>query len=122
MTCTPGQWKARQEYGNRWVIEAHNEGCVPIRIAQVTNTLLEVGAPNLDDIGDNASLMASAPTLAKANVLLLEALQDYVKAQGRMRDKWAEGDEHVKTDLWRALHACEDKARAAIEAATGGGK
>ena len=41
----------------------------------------------------------------------LEAsLRDYRSAQRRMRDKYAEGDEAVKRDLWRNLHACEDRA------------
>ena len=50
---------------------------------------------------------------------LREALECYLKAQCRMRDKWAEGDEKVKDDLWQRLHACEDPARAALASDTG---
>ena len=42
---------------------------------------------------------------------LIEALRQYMLAQSRMRDKWAEGDDAVKNDLWRNLHALEDGAR-----------
>jgi hypothetical protein len=43
------------------------------------------------------------------------ALAAYVKAQSRMLEKWADGDENVKRDLWRDLHACENAGRAVLE-------
>ena len=46
---------------------------------------------------------------------VVEALWDYRNAQRRMRDKWAEGDENVKQTLWHNLHACEEKASAALD-------
>jgi len=42
------------------------------------------------------------------------ALQAYVTAQGRMLDRWAEGDDNVKRDLWKALNALEEAGRAAL--------
>lgn len=43
-----------------------------------------------------------------------DALRAYLKAQRRMLDKWADGDENVKRDLWRDLHACEVAAESAL--------
>ena len=64
---------------------------------------------------------------AKANAILiaqskkmLDELRAYVKAQSRMLERWSEGDDAVKADLWTALHSCEEPARAAIAAATEG--
>lgn len=34
-----------------------------------------------------------------------------VRAQGRMVDKWSEGDEAVKNDLWKALHTAGNELR-----------
>lgn len=48
---------------------------------------------------------------------LTAALSAYVKAQSRMLDKWAEGDEAVKQSLWRDLHNCEEAGRAALAGA-----
>jgi hypothetical protein len=31
-----------------------------------------------------------------------------------MLERWAEGDEAVKRELWQALHACEEAGRAAL--------
>jgi hypothetical protein len=45
------------------------------------------------------------------------ALMAYRSAQRRMLERWSEGDENVKRDLWRALHACEAAANEAIDAA-----
>jgi hypothetical protein len=45
---------------------------------------------------------------------LRTALEAYVKAQGRMLDRWAEGDSAVKADLWKALHECEEAGRKAL--------
>jgi hypothetical protein len=45
---------------------------------------------------------------------LRTALEAYVKAQGRMLDRWAEGDSAVKADLWKALHDCEEAGRKAL--------
>ena len=46
---------------------------------------------------------------------LEQALRAYVLAQGRMLDRWADGDDAVKQRLWKDLHACEEAGRAAIE-------
>ena len=48
---------------------------------------------------------------------LVAALHRYIRAQSNMLDRWADSDEGVKQDLWRALHACEEPARAALEKA-----
>lgn len=49
------------------------------------------------------------------------ALAAYLKAQRRMLDKWADGDDAVKNQLWRDLHACELAAAAALAASKGEG-
>lgn len=38
-----------------------------------------------------------------------------IHAQSRMLDKWADGDEAVKQQLWRDLHKAGDEAREALE-------
>jgi hypothetical protein len=48
---------------------------------------------------------------------LVEQLRGYVLAQSRMLDKYSEGDENIKTELWKALHSLEDDARATLESA-----
>lgn len=45
---------------------------------------------------------------------LSNALRAYLSAQRRMLDRWADGDVLVKNELWRALHACEVAAVAAL--------
>lgn len=45
---------------------------------------------------------------------LRSALRAYLNAQCRMLERWAEGDEAVKRELWQALHACEEAGRAAL--------
>lgn len=45
---------------------------------------------------------------------VVEALQAYVHAQSRMLDRWADGDEKVKGELWISLHKCELAAREAL--------
>jgi hypothetical protein len=47
---------------------------------------------------------------------LYYALAAYVKAQCNMLNKWAEGDEAVKKQLWLRLHGCEIKGMEALEA------
>lgn len=37
-------------------------------------------------------------------------LRDVVVAADRMRDNWAEGDDAVRVDLWRNLHAAAEAA------------
>lgn len=49
---------------------------------------------------------------------VVSALVEYRKAQRRMLERWADGDEAVKKELWRALHDCEPAANAALEAIT----
>jgi len=46
---------------------------------------------------------------------LYYALVKYVKAQVNMLNKWAEGDDAVKNDLWKRLHECEPDAMEALE-------
>lgn len=41
------------------------------------------------------------------SLVLAGALHAYMKAQRRMLNRWSEGDEAVKQQLWRDLHACE---------------
>lgn len=53
---------------------------------------------------------------------MLEALKDYLYAQRRMLEKWADGDNNVKNGLWRKLHSCEEKAVSVIAKAKGESK
>ncbi|HEY5989210.1 MAG TPA: hypothetical protein VIV12_22945 [Streptosporangiaceae bacterium] len=39
------------------------------------------------------------------------AARDLMVAADRMRDRWAEGDEQVKQQLWRDLHTRADEFR-----------
>lgn len=54
------------------------------------------------------------PDLRAALVEAKKALWDYRSAQRRMLDKWAEGDDNVRRDLWQNLHKCESAADSAI--------
>src|SRR3990172_11777879 len=46
----------------------------------------------------------------------LESLSwELVKAQSRMLDKWAEGDDKVKNDLWKALRKSGSELRELLE-------
>lgn len=61
-------------------------------------------------------------TLRATTELVERALRDYVLAQSRMADdKWSEGDDGVKRQLWKNLHACEDAGREALAALGAGG-
>lgn len=46
-------------------------------------------------------------------------LHQYVTRASQMKDKWAEGDENVKSGLWRSLHELEDPARDLLDKITG---
>ncbi len=46
---------------------------------------------------------------------LYYALVKYVKAQCNMLNRWSEGDESVKKDLWMRLHSCEIAGMEALE-------
>jgi hypothetical protein len=52
---------------------------------------------------------------AAVQAKLVTALRAYVYAQSRMLEKWAEGNDVLRRDLWRNLHDCEDAGRAALE-------
>jgi hypothetical protein len=45
------------------------------------------------------------------NIRLREMLRKYVKAQSKMKDDWAEGDDITKNALWKNLHRLELEAR-----------
>jgi predicted metal-dependent hydrolase len=60
-------------------------------------------------------VMKATEDLRKNNLALTQALMQYVVAQSRMRDRWAEGDDAVKATLWRDLHSCEEAGRAALK-------
>lgn len=77
---TPGPWTARQEYANRWRIEAACEpDMVPLSVALVTTTVLEVGTDSKDTAA-NARLIAAAPDLLEAVRLLLPLAKGYAPA------------------------------------------
>lgn len=47
---------------------------------------------------------------------VIEAAWALVRAQGRMCDRWAEGDENVKRQLWQDLHKKGDALRLLLDA------
>jgi hypothetical protein len=51
-------------------------------------------------------LMKEFERLVTERVKLRELLGAMVYHQSRMLDKWADGDENVKNDLWKNLHSC----------------
>lgn len=78
-----------------------------------------------DELGDliaaaKAELGGAGNSSVDASDLLLDALIAYRSAQRRMRDRWSEGDDNVKQQLWRELHNCEATADHAIELAKKG--
>lgn len=74
-------------------------------------------AKSISEIESFARLLYAATLGLPAVKLLLEALIAYRSAQRRMLDRWSEGDDDVKQELWQKLHACEAAADAAITAA-----
>ncbi len=60
-----GPWTARQEFANRWRIEALGDGSnIPVTVAIVTTTVCEVGrSDGGESAAANAALLASAPDL-----------------------------------------------------------
>jgi len=42
------------------------------------------------------------------------AARDLLAAADRMRDRWAEGDDQVKRQLWQALHTRADEFRETV--------
>ena len=55
-------------------------------------------------------------TLRTTAELAYPSLRDYVLAQSRMADRWAEADDAVKRQLWKDLHFCEAGGREALTA------
>ena len=66
---------------------------------------------------DRITELKQENTTLRATAELVEtALRDYVLAQSRMSERWAESDKAVKHQLWRDLHVCEALGREALEA------
>ncbi len=55
-------------------------------------------------------------------IYLRETLRSYVVASGRMVDRWADGDETVKQELWRGLHELYHGASDLLDEADGAHK
>jgi hypothetical protein len=72
---TPGPWVARQQFSNLWRIEVPREGFVPLSVAVVSTTVLEVGC-NDKDTAANARLIAAAPMMWEALKLISEGEGD----------------------------------------------
>lgn len=75
----------------------------------------------LDRVADNqalrerlAAVEAERDAARAREARAVEALWKYRSAQRRMLDKWADGDNAVKTELWRGLHDCEKLADAVL--------
>lgn len=63
---TPGPWEAKQEFANRWRIEAPTgPDCIPLSVGFACTTALEVGVSN-HNTAANARLIAAAPELYEA--------------------------------------------------------
>jgi len=69
---------------------------------------------NLKPMEDRSELFNMHRALSyvlKANEEMQQAAKELVIAQGRMLDKWADGDENVKAGLWINLHEKGDACR-----------
>lgn len=71
---TQGEWKAYQQYANQWSIEVGKEGFVPVSIARVSNTILEVGTHG-NCVEDNAHLIANTPEWLRYLIIKTEVIQ-----------------------------------------------
>lgn len=104
---TPGPWKAEQPWSGFTAIYG-SDGKLIFGLAAG-----EAHERRSDDeCSANLALIAAAPAL-------VEALTAYRTAQRRMLERFSEGDERVKRDLWRDLHECEAAADAALKLAHG---
>lgn len=78
-------------------------------------TLVEMAADAIDNLkaseesltAENARLETRLQHSIEHCAEFALALKAYRKAQRRMLEKWADGDDAVKADLWRNLHACD---------------
>ncbi|MDW9762182.1 hypothetical protein GOB02_21835 [Sinorhizobium meliloti] len=88
---TPGPWATRQQFANRWLIEKDQgsneagEKLIPLCLAAVHTTILEVGCGERDTEA-NAHLIAAAPDL-------LAALKEFVHPHqsGRLTERERNG-------------------------------
>lgn len=57
----------------------------------------------------------TAEAVAREAARWREAVTQFQRAQGRMRDRWAESDDYVKAELWRDLHAWGNRCREILD-------
>jgi hypothetical protein len=100
---TPGPWITRQQYANRWLIEKDQgeneagEKLVPLGLASVHTTILEVGCSN-ENTEANARLIAAAPDL-------LVVAKDFEEALGELHMFCECGEADCRTTRLRAAIA-----------------
>lgn len=70
-----------------------------------------------ETLGGMLDYVASLPPAEPLACEVLAMLKKYRVAASRMCDKWAEGDQAVKNELWKALHNLEVDALEIIERA-----
>ena len=121
--CTPVPWVARQQFKNRWLIECLSNKMVPVSLAIVTETVMEVGTSG-SRTGPNARLITAAvnsygklpdPIKAAESDLLGEAL-DAV----RHHVKYCRSCDGTGCNRMDAPRACSDCAKARFVLAKAG--
>lgn len=84
---TPGPWTTRQQFANRWLIEKDQgtndarENLIPLCLAAVHTTILEVGCGERDTEA-NARLIAAAPDMLGALKSAAAAIGDWSRPTG----------------------------------------
>jgi hypothetical protein len=59
---------------------------------------------------DIPATIAPTPTGNERKIVM-----ELVRAQGRMLERWSEGDDNVRNQLWKNLHEAGDRAREVLE-------
>jgi len=86
-------------------------------LLQSKNDMIRQQAEDIGTMGAGIiALEIENSTLRTTAEVVETALSDYVLAQSRMVEGWAEGGEAVKRKLWQDLHFCEALGREALEA------
>lgn len=109
-------WKARCEAAEAEVAKL-SKACNTF-VAALKKAAGEIEAAEKDrDLSEfhRSELVAANDNAHDQITRLRESLDEYLTAQSRMADRWADGDPALKSELWRDLHACENPARAILK-------